>query len=93
MFVIFGIMLTGIVLGYLLRKKKMIWINQIITLLIWALLFLLGIDVGKSDTIIKNLHTLGIEALTITIGAVIGSSVFAWALWYLLYTKNKGVKK
>ena len=46
MFIIIGIMLTGMLIGYLLRSKRLTWIHKIITLLIWVLLFLLGIDVG-----------------------------------------------
>ena len=45
MFIIIGIMLTGMLLGFLLRNKRLSWIRKIITLLIWVLLFLLGIDV------------------------------------------------
>lgn len=93
MFVIFSIMLAGIALGYLLRKKKIAWINRIVTPLIWALLLLLGINVGESDAIINNLHTLGLQALIITIGAVLGSSVFAWMLGYFLYLRNKETKE
>ena len=52
MFTIIGIMLTGMLTGYLLRSKKLSWIHQVITLLIWLLLFLLGIDVGGNETII-----------------------------------------
>ena len=62
MFIIIGIMLTGMLLGYLLRSKRLSWIHRIITLLIWILLFLLGIDVGGNESIIKGLHTLGLEA-------------------------------
>ena len=61
-----------------------------ITFLIWVLLFLLGIDVGGNDIIVKGLHTLGLEALIITLAAVIGSTLFAWGLWYLLYIRNRG---
>ena len=86
MFIIIGIMLTGM----LLRNKRLSWIHKIITLLIWVLLFLLGIDVGGNETIIKGLHTLGLEALIITLAAVIGSILCAWGLWYLLYIRNKG---
>ena len=46
MFTIIGIMLTGMLTGYLLRNKKLSWIHRIITLLIWLLLFLLGIDIN-----------------------------------------------
>ena len=71
MFIIIGIMLTGMLLGYLLRSKRLSWIHKIITLLIWILLFLLGIDVGGNESIIKGLHTLGLEAVIITVAAVI----------------------
>lgn len=69
MFIIIGIMLTGMLLGFLLRNKRLSWIHKIITLLIWVLLFLLGIDVGGNEAIIKGLHTLGLEALIITLAA------------------------
>ncbi len=90
MFIIIGIMLTGMLLGYLLRSKRLSWIHKIITLFIWILLFLLGIDVGDNESIIKGLHTLGLEAVIITVAAVIGSILCAWSLWYLLYIRNKG---
>ena len=90
MFIIIGIMLTGMLLGFLLRNKRLSWIHKIITLLIWVLLFLLGIDVGGNEAIIKGLYTLGLEALIITLAAVTGSILFAWGLWYLLYIRNKG---
>ncbi len=90
MFIIIGIMLTGMLLGYLLRSKRLSWIHKIITLLIWILLFLLGIDVGGNESIIKGLYTLGLEAVVITVAAVIGSTLCAWGLWYLLYRWNRG---
>lgn len=89
MFIIIGIMLTGMLTGYLLRNKRLTWIQKVITFLIWALLFLLGIDVGGNETIIRGLHTLGLEAVAITLAAVAGSTLCAWGLWYLLYIRNK----
>ena len=90
MFIIIGIMLSGMLIGYLLRSKRLTWIHKIITFLIWLLLFLLGIDVGDNKAIMNGLHTLGLEALTITLAAVIGSTLLAWGLWYLLYIRNRG---
>lgn len=51
---------------------------------------LLGIDVGGNESIIKGLHTLGLEAIIITVAAVAGSTLCAWGLWYLLYKWNGG---
>ena len=70
MFTIIGLMLTGMLLGYLLRKRSLHKIHTVITVLIWALLFILGIEVGGNEQIIKGLHTIGIEAVILTFGAV-----------------------
>ena len=90
MFTIIGLMLTGILLGYLLRKRSLHKIHTVITVLIWALLFILGIEVGGNEQIIKGLHTIGIEAVILTLGSTLGSVIAAWALWKALYRK-KGI--
>lgn len=81
MFTIIGLMLTGMLAGYLLRNKDLSRIQALITLLIWVLLFILGIEVGSNDDIISGLHTIGLEALLLTLGGTLGSVIAAWALW------------
>ena len=88
MFTIIGLMLIGMLLGFLLRKHQLSKIHQIITTLIWLLLFLLGIEVGNNEQIIKGLHSLGWEAFILTIGGLLGSVISAWALWKILYKKK-----
>ena len=90
MFTIIGLMLTGILLGYLLRKRDLKKIHQIITLLIWLLLFILGIEVGSNEQIIKGLHTIGLEAVILTLGGTLGSVIAVWALWRALYKRKGG---
>ena len=89
MFTVIGLMLGGMGIGFLLRKRQLPRIHGIITALIWVLLFLLGIEVGDNKQIIEGLATLGVEALTLTIAAVLGSCLTAWILWKILY-KRKG---
>lgn len=81
MLIIVSIMLCGIGLGYLLRGRNTAAISKIITVLIWALLFLLGIEVGTNPNIIGGLQNLGVEALVLTIGGSIGSVLASWWLW------------
>ena len=81
MFTVIGIMFVGIALGYLLRRQSLPWINKAITALIWLLLFLLGIEVGHNEQIIRSLPTLGLEAFSIAIVCVLGSCLATWALW------------
>lgn len=89
MFTIIGLMLTGMLLGYLLHKRDLQKIHRLITVLIWLLLFILGIEVGSNEQIIRGLHTIGLEALILTLGGTLGSVVAAWALWRLLYPKER----
>ena len=92
MFIIIGIMLAGVAVGYLLRTKNLKWIQLLITFFIWLLLFLLGVDVGGNPAIVNNLATLGVEAVYITVGAVLGSAILAWALWHYISKTNKEKK-
>ena len=89
MFTVIGLMLCGILVGYLARKRELSGISRLITSLIWMLLFLLGVEVGSNQQIIESLGTLGLEALSITFAAIFGSCLAAWALWYFLYKRKE----
>ena len=85
------IMFCGIAVGYLLRKRNIRFISRIITVLIWLLLFLLGIEVGSNPRIVMGMQTLGIEALLLTIGGAVGTTLCAWLLW--IYVSRKEASK
>lgn len=89
MFTIIGLMLTGMLAGYLLRKRNLARIQSVITGLIWLLLFLLGVEVGSNEAIIRGLHTIGLEAVVLTIGGTLGSVLAAWVLWRMLGGKKE----
>ena len=91
MFTVIGVMLGGMLIGFLLRRQGFSWIGKVITLLIWALLFLLRIEIGGKPQIVVGLATSGVEASEIRLTCVLGSCILAWGLWYLLY-KKKGEK-
>ena len=57
-------------------------------------LFLLGTEVGGNKMILEGLHTIGFEALVITLAAVAGSVLGAWGLWlFISYRDVKGGKE
>ena len=91
MLIIVAIMLCGIAVGYMLRNKNTRIVSRIITVLIWLLLFLLGIEVGSNPRIVGGMQTLGIEALLLTIGGAVGTTLCAWLLW--IYVSRKEASK
>ncbi len=84
------IMMAGVVLGYFLRKRKRLAAinDKLITYAIYLLLLLLGISIGSNKTIVANLPVLGVKALVVTIGAMVGSILLA-LLTYNIFFKNR----
>ena len=91
MLIVVSLMLCGIAVGYMLRNKNTRIVSRIITVLIWLLLFLLGIEVGSNPRIVMGMQTLGIEALVLTIGGAVGTTLCAWLLW--IYVSRKEASK
>lgn len=88
MFVVIAFILVGILVGYSIRKFPARWLSKAITLLVWALLLLMGIEVGGNARIMQALPTLGVEALIVAVLATLGSCVGAWLLFK--YVEKKG---
>ena len=74
-------MACGILVGRMLRRKRLGWLSPLTTVLIWALLFLLGVEVGGDEHIIHSLSRLGAEAVAIALAASLGSALLALWLW------------
>ena len=89
MLVVIGSMFTGIILGVLFRNRKINWIPMGITLFIWVLLFLLGVNTGVNKAVVSQLSTIGWDTLIITFGAISGSLFFAWLLWVFVINKQE----
>lgn len=81
MFIVIGFMLVGILVGYLLRSKKIRFIQGLIIALIWVLLFLLGLEIGSNKNVIAQFGKLGLEAFLIATAGTLGSVVLAKLLW------------
>jgi hypothetical protein len=81
-------MLAGIAFGYALRSIKIGFIHRIILTLVWVLLFLLGLEVGANETVVRQFGTLGLQAFLLATGATLGSVIFAWLLWLTVRSKT-----
>ncbi|MFV0390684.1 MAG: LysO family transporter [Paludibacteraceae bacterium] len=88
MFIVLGCMLTGIVVGYLLRNKRIRFLHGAITLLVWLLLFLLGWEIGTNKMVVAQFGELGLEAFIIAVTGTLGSIVGAKFLWNSIRNKR-----
>lgn len=77
MFIELSLLVAGIFPGWLLRKnsRAVIWVGHATMGTIYALLFILGLRLGSDEALIRALHVLGIQGLTIGFCCTMGSAV------------------
>lgn len=81
MLIIIICMLSGFLLGFLLRGKRIILPGKAITPLVWVLLFMLGITIGGDQRLFSSFSRLGLQALAVGSLSTLGSCVGACLLW------------
>ncbi len=87
-----AIMLSGMAIGFLLRRRRLRVVPHAVTALIWALLFLLGVEVGSNPQVVRGITTLGLEALWLSAMGMAGTLLLSWALWRWISRNKRGGK-
>ena len=80
MLVIFAVIIGGIIAGRLLSSWRLVSLRMI-TVIIWLLLFLLGLEVGSDPAVVGGMATFGRTAFVIFACSVAGSICMSWLLW------------
>ncbi len=86
-----AIMLCGMAVGFLSRKRRLRIVPHAVTVLIWLLLFFLGVEVGENPQVVGGIRQLGLEALWLAFMGIVGTVLFSWLLWR--WTSRKGGKR
>ncbi len=91
MFPVLIIMISGIILGYFISdKRKLLTINdKLVTVFIYVLLFLLGVEVGLNEKIINNFYMIGYQSIVITFGALLGSLLCSYVVYKLFFSTKR----
>lgn len=84
MLTVFAVIVAGLLIGRLAPAGRLGFVAPTITVIIWALLFLLGVEAGGNQAVVSSLATLGRAALVIFACSVAGSIAVSWLLWRYL---------
>jgi uncharacterized membrane protein YbjE (DUF340 family) len=91
MFNVLYFLVAGILIGVLFHRQT--WLpkvsEKLSTIIIYLLLFTLGIKAGSDRNVMSRLDTLGITALEISLFAVFGSVLTAWVVYTYVFKKIK----
>ena len=86
---IIGIMLFGVLVGYLFRNHEITQkTERTISLTIFAMLFILGLSVGSNDSIVTNLYDYGSQAFILALFGLGGSILFSGIVYKMFFQKG-----
>lgn len=84
-------MFLGVGVGYLIRKVKGVGLVSMTTMLtIIVLLFIMGGEIGGNRQVMRNMASLGGEALVIAVAATLGSVVAARYVYKYWFRRRGG---
>jgi uncharacterized membrane protein YbjE (DUF340 family) len=65
----------GVLVGYLLRSRKNVLAtaSRATTWALYLMILFLGISVGTNEAVVRALGRLGLQALIISVGGILGS--------------------
>ncbi len=90
MFIVIAIIVVGILAGTLIRSPKApAFLSKALGIIVYVLLFVMGISVGGNERIVNNLSTIGLQAFIIAIGAIVGSVIFANVIYKYIFKGDK----
>ncbi len=94
MFIVLGIIILGVLLGQFIKSPKAPTLfSKALNVIIYILLLVMGISVGGNEQIVSNLSTIGLKALIITAGAMLGSCICAMLIFKKFFNQAGGDEK
>ena len=84
------VMLSGVLIGYILRNIRAIpaLVSKINIYIISLLLFVMGLSVGSNPQVIQGLGTLGLLGIAISVVSIAGSVFLSWIVYRHLFKKE-----
>lgn len=81
--------IVGIVVGYIFRNKSFVkYVGSVLSVIIMLLLFFLGVSVGANEQVVNNFANIGLDAFILTVGATLGSVLFAWWVYKRFFSRK-----
>lgn len=87
MFIAILLVFAGIPVGHIFRNNTHVhrWVRHMLTIVIWVLLFILGIKLGSDKALMNQIESLGLQGITIGCMSILGSLCVARVLGHYAF--------
>ena len=72
------------------RKDKMTWIGTVINLLVYIMVFLMGMRMGANEEVIQSLPTIGLQSLLVTALVIVSGMLGVTLVRHILHIGRFG---
>jgi uncharacterized membrane protein YbjE (DUF340 family) len=88
---VIGFLFAGMIIGILLRRKTGLQktVDKSISLLVYLLLFTLGLSAGANKAITTQFHLLGFKAILVSLFTTTGSILTGWIIYKQFFLKKQ----
>ena len=89
MFKVLSLLVTGFLVGYLLRRFPVL--EKLETSISWTvllMLFVFGISIGMNETLLQNLGRFGSQAALLAVFGVAGSLLSSYIAYHIFYREG-----
>ncbi|MCL1983578.1 MAG: LysO family transporter [Clostridiales bacterium] len=93
-FLCFTIGILGFIVGRkaIPKDKDLKWIDKLLMVLVVALLFILGAEIGSDENIVSSIGSIGLVSLTLAVFALAGSAAMVTVARKALGIDKRGKK-
>jgi len=87
------IMFSGIILGFIFRRKRSIITaaDKFAGWSIYLLLFLLGLSIGDNEKMINNFAQIGFNSILLTLSGITGSVLLSFFAYKFFFQKDENL--
>ena len=87
------IMFSGIILGFIFKKRRSLITaaDRFAGWSIYLLLFLLGLSIGNNRMIIDNFGQIGLNSILLTISGITGSLFLSFFVYRFIFKKDESL--
>lgn len=90
MFNVLMILLSGVALGFVLRRTGFLKnLGRSITLTVWLLLFVFGHSIGSNGALMSNFGHYGMQAVMLASACTAGSVLASWLVYVVMFKEKK----
>lgn len=90
LFIIIAFLIAGLLLGRIGRIARSLWVQYLVDIALYLLLFFMGFRLGRNEEVVRQLGQIGLLSLAFTAATVAGTVLVLFLIYGIARKKGSG---